>query len=264
LKLSDAERRQYEVEGYLIARGLLAEAEIERYKTRARQFALGEIPPGAEKMVVRDVRVARGEFTPEDPEKGLWKYLHPDRHDPLFRGFAETPAILDVVESLLGPDVLAFLTMFIYKPPGVDAVHHYHQDAFYFPFGPHDQVLGSWVTLDPAEAANGGLWVIPGSHRWGLKPHVVPKAERVNAGIFGVEGADEDPNQVALRLSPGDGVFFHSRLLHKTGANVTDRHRRVLTVHYASARCAPEAPPDKLKPYEFRRVRGRTYPGCLG
>jgi hypothetical protein len=260
-ELTESQRQRYRDDGFLLVRGLFGPEEVGRYKARAREFALGDLPPGGHKMVVKDVRVAKGLVRPDDPEDGIWKYLNPDRYDPLFAAYSAQPALLGVVEDLLGPDLKAFLTMFIYKPPGLEAVHPYHQDAHYFPFEPHDSCLGTWVALDPTGADNGTLAVIRGSHRLPVLPHAQPQGEVVNYGLFGVEGYDGHPDEVVLELGPGDGLFFHSRLLHKTGSNVSGRPRRVLTVHYASARCRLTG--EHHGAIQFKLVRGQSYEGCI-
>ena len=259
--LSEAQRQEYATQGFTVARGVLSLEQVDTYRARAREFALGKIPPGSEKMVVKEVRVAKGLVQTDDPEKGIWKYLNPDRYDPLFAAYPAWPELLDRVESLLGPDIKAFLVMFIYKPPALDFVHPYHQDAFYFPFEPHDSCLGTWMALDHTASDNGTIAVIPGSHKWAILPHAEPKANSVNYGVFGVEGYDGHPDEVTLELDPGDCLFLHSRLLHKTGANTSERPRRVMTVHYASSRCRLTG--DHPKAIAFRLVRGQSFDGCI-
>lgn len=65
-----------------------------------------------------------------------------------------------------------------------------------------------------------------------------------------------------LTLAPGDCALFHPHLYHRTGGNRSERHRRVMTMHIASARCRSisAAQPDV---YSFTLVRGTTHPGCL-
>jgi len=169
--------------------------------------------------------------------------------------------LLDVVEDLLGGDIKAFLMMFIYKPPGLEFVHPYHQDAYYFPFEPHDSCLGTWLALDRTGAENGSIAVIRRSHRWPILPHGQPKGEAVNYGVFGVEGYDHHADEVFLELDPGDALFFHSRLLHKTGSNLSDRPRRVITVHYASSHCRLTG--EHHGAIQFQLVRGQSYQGCI-
>ncbi len=259
--LTESQRQHYWDEGFVVVPNILSEEEMERYRVRARQIALGDYPPEAARKIVKDVRVAKGVYTPDDPEKGIWKFLNPDRFDPVFQDYPAHPNLLNVVEQLIGPDLKAFLLMFIYKPPGLNAVHPYHQDSYYFSFAPHDGIVGTWVALDRASADNGTLSVIRKSHKLDVLRHALPKEDMVNFGTFGVEGYDGHPDEVVLEVQPGDGVFFHSRLLHRTGPSTSDRHRRVLTVHFASAQCKFTAKP--LSEYGFRLVRGRNYEGCI-
>ncbi len=259
--LTDSQKAQYETDGFMVVRNVLNPDLVARYKSRAREFAVGNIPPGSEKMVVKEVSVAKGAVKPDDPEKGIWKFINPDRYDPLFEAYVRRPEILDIVEPIVGGDIKAFLMMFIYKPPGIDFVHPYHQDASYFNFEPHDLVVGTWLALDRIDASNGTLSVIRGSHRMSILPHAAPKGEMVNFGVFGVEGFDGHPDEVTLEFEPGDAVFFHSRLLHKTGANLSDRHRRVLTVHYANAKCKLTG--GHHQSIRFDLVRGQSYDGCI-
>ncbi len=260
-KLTEAQREQYAEKGYLLVPNVLNAEQVEAYRARARAFALGDLPPGSEKMVVKEVRVAKGLVKPNDPEKGIWKYLNPDKYDALFAAYPSKPGLLDVVEDLIGSDIKAFLVMFIYKPPSLEFVHPFHQDAYYFLFQPHDLCLGTWLALDRTDAGNGTISVIPGSHRLPILPHGAPKGDQVNFGVFGVEGFDDHPHEVVLELNPGDAVFFHSRLLHKTGSNMSDRSRRVITVHYANSHCKLTG--DHSKAIDFRLVRGQSYEGCI-
>jgi phytanoyl-CoA hydroxylase len=262
-KLSSTKVAQYRDQGFVIVRGLLDPEEVETLKSRARAIVTGESPKDLRRLIVRDVRVAKGKVKVDDPEHGMWKLFDPDRFDEYFRAYPATSSILDVCESLIGPDLMAFLVMMIYKPPMMEeAVHHYHQDALYFPFGPHDGVLGSWVALDRTDGDNGTLRVIPGSHKGELHKHEKPEGD-VNLGIFGVPGYDDHPNEVVVELEPGDGIFFHSRLLHKTGGNRTERHRRVMTVHYANARCQWTVPEPPTTHFNMRLVRGQRHGNCV-
>jgi phytanoyl-CoA hydroxylase len=266
MKLSAAQREQYEIDGYTVVPKVLDASEVARILARARAIAHGEYPAAARSSVMRDIHFAKGLLPmPEDPERALWKIMNADRYDPVLREAMRSPGLLDAVSGLLGDDLLAFLFMLIYKPPQVpDSVHPFHQDGLYFQFEPHDLVAGAWVALDPVDEDNGTLCVVPGTHRLPITGHeVIPG---VNAGAFGAAGvegsADMLAKSVTLPLEPGDCVLFHPHLYHRTGGNRTDRHRRVFTIHFASARCRSLTPtqPDV---YAFTLVRGSTQPGGL-
>src|SRR5262249_9347456 len=114
---------------------------------------------------------------------------------------------------------------------------------------------------DRPDAATGTIAVIRGPHRGPALPHGQPRGEVVNYGVFGVEGYDGHPDEVVLELGPGDALFFHARLLHKTGSNLGGRPRRVITVHYASSRCRLTG--EHHGGIQFQLVRERGYEGCI-
>ena len=264
--LSREQVEHYRQHGYVVVPGVLSDEEMQRYRERARAVALGDVPDEARNRVVKDIAYAKGQLPmPDDPEHAVWKIINPDRFDPLFAEALRFPKVLDAVSSLIGDDILAFLLMFIYKPPNVPGSDHpFHQDALYFPFGPHDQCVGVWIPLDPVSEANGTLTVVPGSHEMKLARHGV--RDGINFGALAAEGiegnAEFHDRAVALDLPPGDCVLFAPHTLHRTGGNCTNGHRRVITLHMASARCKPISD-HRLDEYGFTSVRGRTYAGCL-
>ena len=263
--LSQSQIDHYRSRGYVVVPGVLDEPEMERFRSRAREIALGDVPEASANRCVRDIEYAKGtREMPDDPEHALWKIMNPDRFDPVFEDAMRLPKVLDAVESLIGPDILAFLLMFIYKPPGLEkSVHPFHQDALYFPFEPQDQCCGVWIPLDPVNEANGTLTVVPGSHTRGVEPHEF--REGLNFGALAAQGIEGNEavhaESVGLELPPGDCVLFNTRLLHRTGGNRTSSHRRVITLHMASARCTTSSA--QFSEFGFTSVRGETFEGCL-
>ena len=263
--LTPEQLEHYDEHGYVVVPGVLDPAEVERYRARARKIALGDVPEEASKRLVRDIAFARGNVPlPEDPEHALWKILNPDRFDSVMAECLRFPRVLDAVSSLIGEDILAFLLMFIYKPPELpQTVHPFHQDAVFFPFEPQSSCVGVWIPLDPVSEANGTLSVLPGSHRLEIQPH--EPREGINFGAVaarGIEGNEAHHREaVAMKMEPGDCLLFNTRLLHRSGGNSTKDHRRVITLHMASARCRARG--QSLSEYGFTLVRGRTHEGCL-
>ena len=261
-----ADLAHYREHGFVRVPELLSPAEVERYRARARAIALGDHPPESASRIMRDLQFAKGlRPLPADPEHALWKIMNPDRFDACFAECLRLPQLLDAVAQLIGDDLLAFLLMVIYKPPGVpEAVHPFHQDGVFFPFEPHDLVVGAWIPLDPVDADNGTLCVVPGSHRLPVTGHeAVGGVNKFSLSATGIEGnAEVLARAHSIEAAPGDCVLFHPHLYHRTGGNRTARHRRVITVHFANARCRANAP-SLIREFGFQSVRGRTYEGCL-
>ena len=143
--------------------------------------------------------------------------------DEVFLALATNSRILDIVESLIGPDIKLFGSQCFMKPPG-GIEKPYHQDSAYFSIEPRDLVT-CWTALDDATIANGCLWVIPGSHRIGLLDHDQPwnVGDRVDMQVRDeqIDYSREVPNE----LKAGNCSFHHSMLLHRSGPNKTQTSR---------------------------------------
>ena len=163
------------------------------------------------------------------------------------------PPVIDVLEALIGPDVLALQTMMFLNPPGMGG-QGWHQDAYYIPSLP-DTLIGAWMALDRADEENGCLWVIPGSHAEPIYPtpdrRPVLHTEESFDDLEDVENVSilddsintlsrvvrKYPDPIPVVCEPGDVIFFHSHLLHRSYRNRTeDRFRRAFVSHYCNAR----------------------------
>jgi ectoine hydroxylase-related dioxygenase (phytanoyl-CoA dioxygenase family) len=94
--------------------------------------------------------------------------------------------------------------------------------------------VAAWLALDRADADNGCLVVVPGSHRW---PILCTRKADTTVSFTDVTVPLPDavaPQPVAM--DPGDVLFFHSSLVHGSAPNTTaDRFRRSLIGHYILA-----------------------------
>ena len=80
------------------------------------------------------------------------------------------PEILDLVEAVLGPDLILWGSSLFAKPAGVGKRVQWHQDSNWWPMKP--MVTATvWIAIDAASPDNGCLRYIPGSHRWPVLPH---------------------------------------------------------------------------------------------
>src|SRR4029079_10287735 len=78
--------------------------------------------------------------------------------------------VLDAVEGVIGPDILAWGTSFFIKEPRNASFVSYHQDLTYWGLDPAD-IVTAWVALAPATLESGAMKFLPGSHTTEILPH---------------------------------------------------------------------------------------------
>ncbi len=135
---------------------------------------------------------------------------------------------LDVVEAIVGPDIILHHSKLFSKPPRVGAPFPLHQDWAYFPTE-RDSMLAAVIHVSASDEASGCLRVVPGSHRLGRRP--------------GLSGSDTHGPQdleflaryelekaTPLICEPGDVVLFNYFTLHGSGRNESDRVRKIVLV----------------------------------
>lgn len=147
------------------------------------------------------------------------------------------PALLDVVESLMGPEILAH-PQFNYraKLPDQDlTVIPWHQDLAYLrPEEAGDTlVVNFWVPLVDATVANGCMEVMRGSHRLGLLPHGPLISTPGHKGGKGIADTDLPPCEVvAGEVDVGDVLMTTERLVHRSIPNRSDTVRWSVDTRY--------------------------------
>jgi ectoine hydroxylase-related dioxygenase (phytanoyl-CoA dioxygenase family) len=154
------------------------------------------------------------------------------REQPELRRMLFSEAMADICRATLGDTAYFFFDQYVVKGPEGGLPFSWHQDSGYVVGngGPGDHLpyLTCWCTLDDATIENGTVRVVPGSHLDGVVPHV----RREGSNDLAVD-VDED-RAVALEVPAGSIVAFSSRTLHATGANQTDRPRRVYLAQYTA------------------------------
>jgi ectoine hydroxylase-related dioxygenase (phytanoyl-CoA dioxygenase family) len=227
-RLTAEQRRQADEEGYVILEGLLSPQECHAYIERLDDYAHGRrpLPPGL--AVQREPRIARGELAAA-PGDDLRKISGVAYGDDLFRALVLHPTVVRIMQELMSPNLKLFRADVLMKPAAVGSAKGMHQDSPYWPIEPM-ALWSCWIPFEPATEENGCMTAIPGSHKWGALPHVhvtddyVVPAEHYDASRI-----------VALPMTPGSGLFFHSLLLHGTAENRSAMPRRAITMSYMAA-----------------------------
>lgn len=200
----------WKADGFVVARGVLDPADLAGLVDHLERL-LAPSPPAASSGLLAGTVV----------------------DDPVWMAAVADPRLLDLVEALLGPGVALFSSCWVVKPPRVGRAAAWHQDGGTWPLDPLVAVT-LWVALDDADPVNGGLSVVPGSHRAGLLPHDRDDG-RLATELFNVTlpaGTVDEAAAVHLELRAGDVSAHHPALVHGSGPNLSDRPRRALVVRY--------------------------------
>jgi chlorinating enzyme len=163
------------------------------------------------------------------------------------------PRVLDAVESLIGPNILAWNTNWFSKMPGDKTYVGWHQDGTYWKLTPH-RVATAWVALTPSIATNGGLQVVAGTHKQPMMPQR-DTYEPNNALSRGQEMAVavKEEEATCLALQPGEMSLHHIWIVHGSKANTSDIPRIGVAIRYVSTEVKQDSPSRPLAVL----VRGR-------
>lgn len=144
---------------------------------------------------------------------------------------ATLPSLLDIVEQLIGPDILLYSVAYIIKEAHTQSHVSWHQDLTYWGLDSDAQV-SVWLALSDASEASGCMHMLPGSHKLGKQEHHNTE-DKNNVLLSGQTIRDIDTSTaVVTSLSPGQASFHHGWTMHTSKPNLTDDRRIGLNIQY--------------------------------
>ncbi|RYZ92124.1 MAG: phytanoyl-CoA dioxygenase family protein [Sphingobacteriaceae bacterium] len=213
-KLLPEQIKEYHANGYIIVRSFFSKEETHRlYSTALDDNAMTTNAVDLNDQAGKKTRLSLW-FTPGND---------------VFGYMARSERMVNCVSQLLdnSSPVCHFHSKLMQKEPKVGGAWEWHQDYGYWykhQFMYPDQLISVMVALNPATKQNGCLQVIKGSHKMGRVNHGF-SGEQVGADMAMVENALKTLPLVYAELEPGDALFFHSNLLHRSEANLSDYPR---------------------------------------
>jgi ectoine hydroxylase-related dioxygenase (phytanoyl-CoA dioxygenase family) len=161
--------------------------------------------------------------------------------DSVYGLAARSPRVVDTMESMLGGEVYHYHSKLTAKEPYDGGAWEWHQDYGYwyhngclFPY-----MASMMLALDHATKENGCLQVLRGSHHAGRVDHGVLPGEQVGADPRRVERMLETMELVHVEMEPGDGLFFHANVMHRSDQNRSPNRRWTVIMCYNAARNDP-------------------------
>ena len=213
LTLTDAQKAQYENDGYLIVKNFVSAEEA----TLLFNIATGD-------DVLKGKTFDFNDQSGKSTKLALWFTPGDDTYGLLTR----SEAMVHAVQDLLGEgEVCHFHSKLMQKEPKVGGAWEWHQDygywyknGFLFP----DAMISVMLALTEANQKNGCLQVLKGTHKMGRVEHNFA-GEQQGADMDFVNEALGRFERVHVELEPGDILFFHSNILHMSEANTSDKAR---------------------------------------
>ena len=226
--ITDEDVSRFEADGYLMLPRLFDEEEMELLLTIARA----------------DLRLGEDASDRVDASGASTKLcVRNDLGEDIYSAIVRSRRVVDTMERLLDEEVYHWHHKMMLKEPRVGGAWEWHQDyGYWYNNACLKPTLAScYVAVDRATRANGCLQVIRGSHHLG----------RVDHGTTGKQtGADMERVEVALQqmpleyveMEPGDAIFFHSNLLHRSDQNRSEYPRWSLICCYNTRSNSPYQP----------------------
>jgi len=209
--IADDSIASYHEDGYLLIKGMLDGEETGLLSRAAR-----------EDRILDQHSFGRGDGEGGTVRLSLWN--HPT--DTIYGMIARSESVVGTAEKLLGDEAYHYHSKMIMKDAKVGGAWAWHQDyGYWYQNGvlfPH--LTSAYIAVDRATKENGCLQVIRGSHKLG----------RIEHGLTGDQaGADQERvdeilkrlDLVYVEMEPGDALYFHANLLHRSDQNHSDNPR---------------------------------------
>ena len=223
--ISNDQVRDYQDQGYILAKGFFDKEEIQLLQRAAKE----------------DRALDQHSFSRGDGEGGavrlsLWN--HPG--DTIYGMFARCESVVNSAEKLLDDEVYHYHSKMIMKDAKVGGAWAWHQDYGYwyqngvlFP-----NLTSAFIAVDPATKENGCMQVIPYSQKLGRIEHVLT-GDQAGADLDRVNEILKRLPLVYVEMEPGDTLFFHANMLHRSDQNKSDNPRWSMICCYNAAKNDP-------------------------
>ncbi|MEO6638691.1 MAG: phytanoyl-CoA dioxygenase family protein [Ginsengibacter sp.] len=233
-RLTTDQKAAYERDGFVIIENFLSDGEVNKL------YVIATADNALQKHAF-DLNDQAGKKT----KLTLWYTPGNDAYGLL----TKSKRMVDSVDQLMEGDssVCHFHSKLMQKEPKVGGAWEWHQDYGYWyknEFLLPDQMMSVMVAITDANKENGCLQVIKGSHKMGRIEHGFA-GEQVGASQHYVDLALKTMELLYVEIKAGDALFFHSNLLHRSEANLSDSARWSLISVYTRSENIPYNEPSK-------------------
>ncbi|MET0309122.1 MAG: phytanoyl-CoA dioxygenase family protein [Sphingomonas sp.] len=201
----------YRRDGYVLVSGMLSPEEVGHLSRAAR-----------EDRVLDQKSFGKGDGEGGVVRLSLWN--HPT--DTIYGMIARSRSIVKSAALLLEDEPYHYHSKMIMKDARVGGAWAWHQDyGYWYQNGVLEPNLTSaYIAVDRATRENGCLQVVRGSHRLGRIEHQLT-GDQAGADPERMEEILKRYELVHVEMEPGDVLFFHANMLHRSDQNLSDQPR---------------------------------------
>ena len=138
--------------------------------------------------------------------------------------------LLEVAESLIGPNIILHHTKLFLKPPKLGSAFPLHQDWSYFPTV-NNTMIAAMVHISDSTNDMGCIRLIPGSNKLG-------KIKKSDGHSFIKKIHEKYSLEAAIPMEAksGDVLFFHCCTLHGSMPNISQKPRKTILIQLYSGK----------------------------
>lgn len=148
---------------------------------------------------------------------------------------ATHPAILDMIEKQIGPNITFWSSHLIAKPPNTGRPVPWHQDGVEWTNVNGNFGASIWIAFDDVNEASGTMAVIPGGHAKGALPRI-QCADEHDVFKWDMDLSELPPNldeiKVYYNLKAGQAAIHDVMMPHESGPNASNHWRRAMVFRY--------------------------------
>ena len=215
--LSDSEKDNYWVNGYLFPIDIFSQYEANRLRQNLEDWE--------RKWATKDLPLPLNTY----------KRVNSQIVSKLAYEISSNNSILDKVESILGANILVWSVEFFIKEPRTKQMVGMHQDLTYWGMGEIDNLVTAWLALSIVNEKSGCMDFVKGSHKNKILPHtdtqnkhnILSRSQEINVKV-------KDGDKTPIILQPGQMSLHHGLMIHGSGPNISDDRRIGVAIRYVS------------------------------
>jgi ectoine hydroxylase-related dioxygenase (phytanoyl-CoA dioxygenase family) len=258
MHLTKEQIEQFRRSGFVNAGPLLDEAVVDELQREV----LRVIDDRDDASKAQPVRLAN---LNADASRPIWQIVNIWQASPAFHALIHNQVMAEMAAELSGAKELRIWHDQVqYKPKEQGGRLHWHQDSPLWPsLQPKTAQLTAWVALDDAEADNGCMYMVPGSHLWGNKQKEI---DTLPVEQLLPDSLDGNPlHLIMCPVKKGHVHFHHSLTWHGSGPNYSSRPRRAIAIHYMTENTRLDASGDHImkvyaQVHDGEKLQGEAFP----